>query len=381
MIKKCTLCGGRLSNGKCEFCGLDNTLYDPDHLNDLFQTSPTGPTSAKGAAPQRQAPPGRTSSGRVPSGSAPLNKTPSGRQWKSSARPGMPARSPKKAPILVLFIAIAVIFLSALLPTLFRAGGNLLDDISDSGIISSWQSDTDGGSDDLDFVYDYLDNQDYYDDYDPYSYVTREIPQSGDSYETVLGSGSYIVGIHIPEGVYTAELNEGSGSLHITDEENIIYEYIWFGDDEEYDEVTYQDDIRLYNGARIDIDDAVFLNLTTDNAQPLVQETTPNPLAGSDISVKEGTYIVGEDLETGIYDLFLESGPDSAYSSLDLVYPDGSTDYLWMNNSSYNEIRDYYSEHGIKNIVLPAGTEFVLEGEDIILKPSESYFDIESYSP
>ena len=68
---------------------------------------------------------------------------------------------------------------------------------------------------------------------------------------------------------------------------------------------------------------------------------------------------------------------------MELTYPDGNSDYLWMSNSSYSGIQNYYSDHGIKNVVLPAGTVLLLEGDNIVLQPSEEYFDIDyhSYSP
>lgn len=356
MIKKCNLCGGRLSGGKCEFCGLDNSLYGRDYQQKPHETPPAGSAPAKGAAPHRQS-----------SGAAHNRQTKS--RQKSPTPRMTPARpSPNGRRIaLVLIISIAVIFVSALLPVLIQAGKYIVQEFSDSGSDYSWQSDGDSS---------------YYDDYDLYSHVKREIPTSGDSYETVLGDGFYLVGVHIPEGVYTVELQEGTGSFNITDEENIIYEYFWFGDDEDYDEILYLEDVRLYNGAWVSVSDVVFLTLSTDNAQPLTAQPGPDPLADGTVILDEGTYIAGDDFTEGVYDLYPATALEEARSSIDLTYPDGGTDYLWMSNSSYNEIPDYYLEHGVKNVVLSSGTELLLEGDDILLQPSEGYFeDYQSQSP
>ena len=40
------------------------------------------------------------------------------------------------------------------------------------------------------------------DDRDPYESITKGIPETGESAEYTLTSGLYIVGVHIPEGVY-----------------------------------------------------------------------------------------------------------------------------------------------------------------------------------
>ena len=90
-------------------------------------------------------------------------------------------------------------------------------------------------------------------DWDPYTGVTRDIPADGETYETVLGTGAYKTGIHLPEGVYRAELLAGSGSVSISDRENSIYIHNYFGTEEEYDEIAEMDDLRLYNGADLDV--------------------------------------------------------------------------------------------------------------------------------
>ena len=211
------------------------------------------------------------------------------------------------------------------------------------------------------------------------SFATREIPSSGDAYETVLGNGIYRVGVHIPEGVYRAELVEGTGGIGIDDEENSIYHYVTFGTESEYDQVTEEEDIRLYNGADLSIDSGVILRFTTENAQPLTQEIKENPLS-EPVSLEAGTYTSGDGIiPEGIYDITaldtLED--DYGYSSVTLTYPNGSSEYLWVDSTDYAPVSDEYTDTGAKNIVIPDGTEVSVEYGSITLTPSEVYYDVD----
>lgn len=49
-----------------------------------------------------------------------------------------------------------------------------------------------------------------------YDYVTRELSEDGDSWEETLGSGEYVVGVQIPEGIYTLEVDSGSDTFLIS---------------------------------------------------------------------------------------------------------------------------------------------------------------------
>ena len=212
-----------------------------------------------------------------------------------------------------------------------------------------------------------------YEDHNPYEYVTREIPGTGSTYETAIGSGVYQVGIHMPEGVYHAELAYGNGGLQISDTENLIYESIWFGEDGLDDEVTETDDLRLYNGAQMAISGSAALTFSTSNAQPLTQDITANPLTGS-VVLNEGTYTVGEDiLPEGIYDVIVKEFEGYASFNLDLLYPNGSNKFLWT-------ARDSASPGGrLRNIILPAGTEITLIGDPAEFLPGEGYFEYAEY--
>ena len=255
-------------------------------------------------------------------------------------------------------IVILVILVCTAGPVLFQIGKAVTETGSVPGA-DSWQSAVDSL---------FSDNDSTLDDYDPYEYVTREIPEDGTDYEVTLSNGFYQVGIHIPEGIYHIERAGGSADLHIADSENIIYDSLWFGDETEYDEITEADDIRLYNGSEISITGGGFLFFTTGNAQPFTQETAANPLTGSFI-LEEGTSTAGEDIPEGIYDIIPAEDAGSIWFSLDLLYPNGYSEYLWTPGSSEA------SEKRILNVIIPDGTELTLDGDPIELVPAEGYFE------
>lgn len=366
MLKKCSLCGGQLVDNKCEFCGLDNSIYDRDHMKNPYRipASDSKPESGQRSGVHMKQPhrTGR-STGSGPGSHASVQPKEIRKKFKGSNN-----SSQKLVVVIIVILILAVI----LVPALIQLGNTWQDSPSFPEDTDSWMG--------------FLDDHDapnIIDEYDPYSYVSREIPEAGDSYETVLGHGFYQVGVHIPEGVYHAELIEGSGILSILDEGNMIYDSVWFGPDEEWDEVTEQDDLRLYSGAQIEVYDKVLLKLTTANAQPYTKELTANPLTET-ITLDEGVYTVGEgELPEGIYDLYLRSDGDYTYTDIEITYPDGSNSYLTPDRDIYSEDPDYYTDKGIKNVILPAGTQVTLSGSPLDFRPGAGCYDIDytSYSP
>ena len=210
----------------------------------------------------------------------------------------------------------------------------------------------------------------------------RHGPETGETYETVLGNGIYRIGVHVPEGIYRAELSEGTGSIQIKDEENGIYHYVTFGTDTEYDQVTEEEDIRLYNGADLLVDSGVILRFVTENAQPPVQEIQENPLK-EPVSLEAGNYTAGSDMTPqipqGIYDITaLDTLTDEyGYSSVTLTYPNGSSEYLWIDSSDYAPVTDEYTDISAKNIVITDGTEITVEYGSVTLMPGKGYYDVD----
>lgn len=371
MAGRCSLCGSRLNNGKCEFCGLDNRMYDRNYLKDPYHLAeiareadtpeaPPGQTQRPAAASARSGssaqktvftanPPARHGAG-----SSSRRQKQDVSSWQKRQNSG----ASRSRAVIVIVILVILICIAG--PVLFQIGKSVIE----TGTVpdtDSWQSAVDSLFSDDDSSLDL-------NDYDAYDYVTREIPEDGTDYEVTLSDGFYQVGIHIPEGVYHVELAEESADLHIADTENIIYDSVWFGDETEYDEVTEADDIRLYNGAEISITGGGSLLFTTDNAQPFTQETAANPLTESFI-LEEGSSTAGEYIPEGMYDILLAETDEYISFGLEISYPNELSEYLWASNSSGEP------EERIRNVIIPAGTELTLDGGPVKLEPSEGYFE------
>lgn len=371
MAGRCSLCGSRLNNGKCEFCGLDNRMYDRNYLKDPYHLAeiareadtpkaPPGQTQRPAAASARS---GSSAQKTVFTAKPPARKGAdfSSRRQKqdvSSWQKRQNSGASRSRAVIVIVILVILICIAG--PVLFQIGKSVIE----TGTVpdtDSWQSAVDSLFSDDDSSLDL-------NDYDAYDYVTREIPEDGTDYEVTLSDGFYQVGIHIPEGVYHVELAEESADLHIADTENIIYDSVWFGDETEYDEVTEADDIRLYNGAEISITGGGSLLFTTDNAQPFTQETAANPLTESFI-LEEGSSTAGEYIPEGMYDILLAETDEYISFGLEISYPNELSEYLWASNSSGEP------EERIRNVIIPAGTELTLDGGPVKLEPSGGYFE------
>ncbi len=143
-------------------------------------------------------------------------------------------------------------------------------------------------------------------DYDHYQYVTREITAEGESADYELSSGNYVVGVEIPEGIYTVTPKDDYDTVQIDDTENSIYLY-------EYTEGKKDkiEDVRLYKGAVLTLRCKTTEKLHTDNAQDVdILETAgqSNPLA-EPVEIKgQKVLTAGRDFEPGIYDLERISG-------------------------------------------------------------------------
>ena len=371
MAGRCSLCGSRLNNGKCEFCGLDNRMYDRNYLKDPYHLAEIAREADTPKAPpgQTQRPPGTSGRSGSTAQKTVFTENPPARHGagSSSRRQKQDVSSWQKRQNsgasrsrAVIVIVILVILICIAGPVLFQIGKSVIE----TGTVpdtDSWQSAVDSLFSDDDSSLDF-------NDYDAYDYVTREIPEDGTDYEVTLSDGFYQVGIHIPEGVYHVELAEESADLHIADTENIIYDSVWFGDETEYDEVTEADDIRLYNGAEISITGGGSLLFTTDNAQPFTQETAANPLTESFI-LEEGSSTAGEYIPEGMYDILLAETDEYISFGLEISYPNELSEYLWASNSSGEP------EERIRNVIIPAGTELTLDGGPVKLEPSGGYFE------
>ena len=205
--------------------------------------------------------------------------------------------------------------------------------------------------------------------YDPYEYVERELSETGNTFVCTVEPGEYIVGVHLPEGAYTINLVEGSGSVSIDDFENSIYLWNSFGTDEEYDEIQTWEDVRLYEGASVSVHNGVLLEFATENArmEEMEAERMQNPLTESVRLEKGKTYTVGKDFPEGVYDAQIESGWSSVEYQVptDDEYAEDGMDhyYIWLEDEGTDGV--------YRNVVLTEGVKITSEDADIMLVPSE----------
>ena len=141
------------------------------------------------------------------------------------------------------------------------------------------------------------------------------------------------------------------------------------------------DDLRLYNGADLDVGEGVLVRLTTDNAQPLTAE--PYPAGSTDTySLPEGEYRAGtgaSEIPEGIYDISIaenESDP-FGYASITLLYPNGLSGYYWADSPALATDAEGYTSAGVKNVVIPDGTEISVTYGDIVLTPGQACYDVD----
>ncbi len=383
MAKKnrCYLCGGKLVDGYCQDCGLDNmrNYRKHFHLNESDSVESvngdTGQASIKcdvkheplsenaggqtlrpvesnqgsgsGAAQQRQ-----TASFQAVGNSQYAGKAPEGQPIlpKQTLRNGQRYPAPSAPASGKVKIAVAAIGLIAVLA--MYAAGQSPNHISGGG-----------GSYEDDFV-----EETKVDDNVLYEFVERELPESGEDFETELRQGEYLVGVHLPEGAYTAELQEGNGNFSVDDFKNGIYLWQAFGTDTEYDEAEYMEDIRLYQGARISVTDGVVLKLRTENGQTEQMEATDNPLT-KDVSLKKDeTMAVGEDCPAGVYDLSAKK--EDTWALLRCRIPDESYEDGYYERSYWISGEEWDDRY--RNIYLSEGMEITAEESPLVLTPSET---------
>lgn len=205
---------------------------------------------------------------------------------------------------------------------------------------------------------------------DIYEWVQAEIPEEGSEFGIDLTAGRYVVGQHLPEEIYRLEASEDVSAMYLNlqDEENFIY-YTWWMEDYVTEENLYEaEDIRLYNGAVLSVGGPGEVSLRTSNAQiDEMQEAEKNPLT-EEIQVTSQTMTAGEDFPAGVYDAELRKGS----GTLMVVDEQDIHDrYYFSMGVDYGQV--------FRNLVLSPGTqvyqEDYKEGETVLkLVPSKEIF-------
>lgn len=337
MENRCSLCDGRITKGKCTQCGMDFSRRKKEYnlnVNGRSAILEEPPKAAQKAAPK---PTPKT----TPRPEVKVNQqTRTGQQ--RTVNPARPQKQVKTAPIgfrivvgiIVLVVAIGIPFIEEVYEE-YR-----------------WRIED----------YSVAEDRDWYAD------TEKEPLTGGESYTGLLESGNYIVGKHIPEGTYQVTITELSGWFDLDDRANSIYisQSLYKEDDGSDSDIA--EDIRLYEGAQLQIHSAFGMEFKSENAQlQNLKESQENPLT-QEVNL-EGDLVAGENFEPGTYDVVLDSGDVSLE-----VY---DKDEYYVLGIFLNE--GEYGSKIYKNIEFEEGSSIVNgdpEGEEfqVRLVPSEAVY-------
>ena len=345
--KRCSLCGGKLnSNGICTECGLDNNKSDKNYRINQSECDHEPLTHVhygKNEKPEKQPKPN------TPRQSWQGSTTTYSGNTGSTGSTGRKKSGKNKKPGRIISKIIAVIVIFNVFFGIFQP---LVSDILDDAI-SGYQENT----------------QDYTRS-DPYEYVTKELPEDGESVSFELTSGDYVVGVHIPEGNYQADVSYDYDTVQVDDGDSGLYLYEYAG----RTDGDYLDDLRLYNGAIVHISSQTTITLYSDNAQTDNVFYEDNPLAGQKpVTIKEDA-IVGPNLPAGVYDLTLVSGEGSVDVDIYTEYGESmETKDLYLGENC-TDGKEY------KNLVLPKNAQITLDDNmELRLTPSEKVSTTDYY--
>lgn len=213
----------------------------------------------------------------------------------------------------------------------------------------------------------------YSDDY--YDFVTYEISDSGESYTDTLYAGYYTVGYDLPEGVYTMNLESGSGSVEINNDGQKIYMYESLGTDYGYETL---ENVRLYQGTQIIVSGGTELEVSTENAQMAVAaskaENPLDPVSGT-VEVADHALVAGIDFPEGTYDIWCTD----SFGVVSLTYGQSGTDdyetygsFLIQSEKDaqeYSDMDDYAV--CIYNVNMKSGMSVYASGTPLKLVPSK----------
>lgn len=384
--RRCYLCGGKLVNGRCTLCGLDNTKIErknyrlnessfdgkgieAKHLCESHNGKPSGGLNRQGQASWQS---GRNQQGQSSwqNGQNQQGQTSRqrGQNWTQTGGKKKTAGKQKKGWISTVIVLLMI---------LISVGGPAVSYIKT--VINQFD---DADSDNW---WDGSDVDTSVDETDPYEFVTRELSDHGEVYDTELGYGEYVVGTDIPEGTYEVTLQSGYGSFQTEDPDNSIYLYGYFSENasDEDEDITEMEDVRLYDGAHVMIGEDVVLAFHTENGQTGQMQSEDNPLSVTYTLQPEKKYTVGKEIPAGVYDV--SGTKDWAVMEYEIYLGElYDKEYDSLNYQSYSIMVEAGSENAIyKNAVLTEGTEITVTGK-MILTPSkkigsqdyEAFYDI-----
>ena len=368
-MQKCSLCGGRVVNGRCEECGMpippehtytlrgESAHYHRVNGEDvLHRVRPTGSRPKVDGYDEEE----RTA--HVHESGSDRHEAPRAavRTARMEHHIEAPSRRSRSANVAWLIIVVALFLILPMLQVLLqrKIGSSVSEPVpefSEEQAIEAYSN--------------------AYDD------LRGTVPAAGADWDGDLTAGLYTVGQDLPEGTYTIQCAESNTSidLHIvSDEYGVeIYEDLSANG---YDAIdSERDDVSLPTGTVLFLSGNGTLYFHSSNAQvdALPTETTPNPLVGDAAYTlsdsDESLYLlVGEDIEPGVYDVTCTAG--TGYFSF--VLPMENTRTMYCSAWLYGD-PDYVDT--LRHITLTEDTVVTLSNYSdmdftVALTPSETVY-------
>ncbi len=358
---RCQLCGGKIRNGRCELCGwinqtdkgylLNKSSCDDSSLTHVHKENTFGAWSLssdkkKGTKKTAYSQTGGKNTCKKQSSSQKIyKKNASAYSYRNT---GSSQKKKKNKSSRFLGIIVILIIAVNILPHVLRvAVDEGMDRLGSSLTALVGQKER--------YVKD-----------DNYEYVTRELSEDGEEWRNELDAGQYVVGVDIPEGQYQLETIGGEGGIHVSDQENSIYFYEQFSLEPRDDEICSLQDVRLYEGARVEIRDGLTLSFVSLNARTETMHSQENPLTESILLEAGGPYVAGESFDAGVYDVSITSGWGSFVYEVPVESEDYYDYYSVFMDSDYSQDGKYVYH----NVTLPKGTQVTVDGANVTLTPS-----------
>lgn len=368
-MQKCSLCGGRVVNGRCEECGMpippehtytlrgESAHYHRVNGEDvLHRVRPTGSRPKVDGYDEEE----RTAHVHESGSDRHAAPRPAVRTARVEHHIEAPSRRRRSANVAWLIIVVALFLILPMLQVLLQReiGSSVSEPVPEFSEEQAIEADSNA-----------------YDD------LRGTVPAAGADWDGDLTAGLYTVGQDLPEGTYTIQCAEGNTSidLHIVSDEHGVEIYEDLSSNGYDTSDSEWDDVSLPTGTVLFLSGNGTLYFHSSNAQvdALPTETAPNPLV-SDAAYTlsdsdESLYLlVGEDLEPGVYDVTCTAG--TGYFSF--VLPMENTRTMYCSAWLYGD-PDYVDT--LRHITLTEDTEVTLSNYSdmdftVTLTPSETVY-------
>lgn len=370
-MERCRLCYGRVVNGRCVDCGLDNSKSDKN-----YRLNTHNPKSVRMHGGDCDAHVNKETPRTVPTGSA------GARQLKKRQATGTVQRKKGKKWVVVLLVAAVYV-----IPSVIEIAGDHMDEIRET--VNSFR---DGSFGDLlseifreEQEADSFENPEIADSSELLSDEDGELPEKivWDTedplyYEEELQAGFYTAGYDFPAGTYQATCTSGNVMIewYAADEGDgedgyaLLLSDAWkeeleMEEDEMYaeygpctEELAFKENALIY----VWDDGDVRLEGMKDSEEPL---NTRQPQAGLPKSVIVPTDGLesGTDFPEGVYDLCYQG---DGFATVEIEYESGNIFYMDLGSDHSVIWRIPFEQSGIAVRV----TEYDMDEGDLILKPS-----------